>query len=75
MQFLNIDQALADLAHFIVYIRGRHPEYADSEVIMIGGSYSATMVAWFRQKYPHLVAGACNIFQYWQWNFINYILF
>ena len=24
---------------------------------MAGGSYSATMVAWFRQKYPHLVDG------------------
>ncbi|KAJ6639188.1 putative serine protease K12H4.7 [Pseudolycoriella hygida] len=58
LQFLNIEQALADLAHFIVYIRGRHPEYADSQVVLVGGSYSATMVAWFRQKYPHLAVGA-----------------
>jgi len=58
MRFLNIEQALADLAHFITYIRGKHPEYEDSKVIMVGGSYSATMVAWFRQKYPHLAAGS-----------------
>ncbi|KAG4080000.1 hypothetical protein HA402_006312 [Bradysia odoriphaga] len=58
LEFLNIEQALADLAHFIVYIRERHTEFADSEVILIGGSYSATMVAWFRQKYPHLAVGA-----------------
>lgn len=25
---------------------------------MVGGSYSATMAAWFRQKYPQLVKGA-----------------
>lgn len=24
---------------------------------MVGGSYAGTMVAWFRQKYPHLVDG------------------
>jgi len=58
MRYLNIEQALADLAHFISYIRERHPEYQNSEIIMVGGSYSATMVAWFRQKYPHLTAGA-----------------
>lgn len=58
MRFLNIEQALADLAHFITYIRRRHPEFDDSQIIMVGGSYSATLVAWFRQKYPHLTAGA-----------------
>lgn len=58
MRFLNIEQALADLAHFITFIRGKHPEFDDSQIIMVGGSYSATMVAFFRQKYPHLTAGA-----------------
>lgn len=58
MRFLNIEQALADLAHFIAHIRQRHPEFEDSAVVMVGGSYSATLVAWFLQKYPHLAAGA-----------------
>lgn len=58
MRFLNIEQALADLAHFITFIRDRHPEFADSQIIMVGGSYSATLVSWFRLKYPHLTAGA-----------------
>lgn len=31
---------------------------ATGGVIVVGGSYSATMAAWFRQKYPHLVKGA-----------------
>lgn len=29
-----------------------------SKVILVGASYAATMAAWFRQKYPHLVVGA-----------------
>lgn len=31
---------------------------ATGGVIVVGGSYSATMAVWFRQKYPHLVKGA-----------------
>uniref|UniRef100_A0AAG5D602 Serine protease K12H4.7 n=1 Tax=Anopheles atroparvus TaxID=41427 RepID=A0AAG5D602_ANOAO len=58
LKYLNIDQALADLAHFVVEQRKRIPGAQESGVIMVGGSYSATMVAWFRQKYPHLVSGA-----------------
>lgn len=34
------------------------PQYTNSSVVVIGGSYSATMAAWFRQKYPHLAVGA-----------------
>lgn len=58
LKYLNIDQALADLAHFVVEMRKTIPGAEKSGVIMIGGSYSATMVSWFRQKYPHLVNGA-----------------
>lgn len=56
--YLNIDQALADLAHFIVEIKKTIPEVRDSGVILVGGSYSATMATWFIQKYPHLANGA-----------------
>ncbi|XP_052868408.1 putative serine protease K12H4.7 [Anopheles cruzii] len=58
LKYLNIDQALADLAHFVVEMRRTIPGAEKSGVIMTGGSYSATMVAWFRQKYPHLINGA-----------------
>lgn len=58
LKYLNIDQALADLAHFVVEMRKTIPGAEKSGVIMIGGSYSATMVSWFRQKYPHLINGA-----------------
>lgn len=53
-----MDQALADLAHLIVDLKSDKALNATGGVIVVGGSYSATMAAWFRQKYPHLVNGA-----------------
>ncbi|KAG5670378.1 hypothetical protein PVAND_000648 [Polypedilum vanderplanki] len=61
MRFLNIDQALADLAHFIVYMKEQIPQIRNSHVILVGCSYSGTMVTWFMQKYPHLAAGAWSM--------------
>lgn len=40
LRYLNIDQALADLAHFITYIKSSSPDFANSGVIMVGASYS-----------------------------------
>lgn len=57
MQYLTIEQALADLAHFIAVTK-QEPRFQNSNVVLVGGSYSATMVAWFRQLYPHLAVGA-----------------
>lgn len=57
LRFLSVEQALADVAHFIVEIKSQ-PRYANSQVALVGGSYSATMAAWFRQLYPHLAVGA-----------------
>lgn len=58
LKYLNIGQALADLAHFVRVITADKELNATGGVIVMGGSYSATMAAWFRQKYPHLVNGA-----------------
>ncbi|XP_061386785.1 putative serine protease K12H4.7 [Musca vetustissima] len=57
LQYLHVKQALADLAHFIRYKHETVPELANSKVIIAGGSYSATMVVWFKKLYPELVAG------------------
>jgi Serine carboxypeptidase S28 len=40
LRFLNIDQALADLAFFINYAKASSSGLANSSVIMVGGSYS-----------------------------------
>lgn len=58
LKYLTVDQALADLAHFVKNITSDNGLNATGGVIVVGGSYSATMAAWFRQKYPHLVKGA-----------------
>ncbi|KAJ8727622.1 hypothetical protein PYW07_001741 [Mythimna separata] len=56
LRFLNVEQALADLAHFITEIK-KQKRFAKSEVIMYGGSYAANLVIWFKKRYPHLVLG------------------
>ncbi|XP_068631483.1 putative serine protease K12H4.7 [Battus philenor] len=56
LRFLNVDQSLADLAYFILELK-KQPRFADSKIILYGGSYAANMALWFKQRYPHLVEG------------------
>jgi len=60
LRFLTAEQALADAAHFITYIKSNAvtPGAQNSPVIVIGGQYSGSLAAWMRQTHPHLVAGA-----------------
>jgi len=54
LRLLSADQALADFAVMIDYIRKTyHAE--DSKIVTFGGSYSGSLSAWMRQKYPNLV--------------------
>lgn len=55
---MSVDQALADLAHFITAIQSDTALNATGGVIAVGGSYGGTMVTWFRQKYPNIVTGS-----------------
>uniref|UniRef100_A0A2C9K4W9 Serine protease K12H4.7 n=1 Tax=Biomphalaria glabrata TaxID=6526 RepID=A0A2C9K4W9_BIOGL len=56
LQYLSSEQALADLAAFIVDLKNNVDPTA--KVITFGGSYPGSLSAWFRLKYPHLVDGA-----------------
>lgn len=56
--YLNSQQALADIAYFIEGMNERNNFAANTKWILFGGSYSGSLVAWARQKYPHLVFGA-----------------
>ncbi|XP_034665533.1 putative serine protease K12H4.7 [Drosophila subobscura] len=57
IQYLNVRQALEDLAVFIRTLKATHEGLSESKVIIVGGSYSATMVTWFKKVHPDLVAG------------------
>jgi serine protease 16 len=62
LQFLSSEQALADLAVFMDFIRGKYDldigENGRNRVIAFGGSYPGALAAWVRVKYPHLIYGS-----------------
>lgn len=63
MQFLNVDQALADIAYFVkIKKSGKISE--NTKVIVFGGSYSGNMAAWIRIKYPHLFQVSIKILKH-----------
>ncbi|XP_028402070.1 putative serine protease K12H4.7 [Dendronephthya gigantea] len=57
LQFLNSEQALADLAAFVQEMNIKF-KLTGSKWICFGGSYPGSLSAWFRLKFPHLVTGA-----------------
>lgn len=54
LRWLTTELALEDIANFIAYQKSL-PQFNNSKVIVIGGSYSATLATWIRLKFPHLV--------------------
>ncbi|OMJ89196.1 hypothetical protein SteCoe_8670 [Stentor coeruleus] len=55
LKYLSPHQALADYAYLLNYLKR---EYYGLPVIAWGGSYGGMLAAWFRMKFPHLVAGS-----------------
>lgn len=55
---MTTEQALADLASFIVSMNKAHKLPLETKWIVFGGSYAGNLAAWMRLKYPHLVYGA-----------------
>ena len=53
LQFLSVEQNLADTAEIIEYIRHNQSlTKKDHPVVTFGGSYSGATSAWFRMAYP-----------------------
>lgn len=55
--YLSADQAMADLARIIGYIK-QQVNSPNSQVITVGGSYPGNLAAWFRLKYPSVTLGS-----------------
>lgn len=53
--YLNSEQALADLASFRNFIHRSYNLTAANKWVSFGGSYSGSLSAWLRLKYPHLI--------------------
>jgi len=60
LRYLTVEQALEDIAYFMQWFKQNYVfRIFDSQPwITIGGSYPGALSAWFRNKYPHLTAGA-----------------
>jgi len=58
LAWLSSRQALADLAAFTEWMKVE--EGLTGPWVALGGSYPGSLAAWYRQKYPHLVAGAVS---------------
>ncbi|XP_041359445.1 putative serine protease K12H4.7 [Gigantopelta aegis] len=57
LRYLSSEQALADLASFIVFAKQKY-NLQNNKWISFGGSYPGSLSAWVRMKYPHLIDGA-----------------
>ena len=57
LKYLSAEQALADLARLIDFIKTQYNTQS-SKVITTGGSYSGNLAAWFSVKYPQLTDGS-----------------
>lgn len=55
---MTAEQALADLASFIVSMNKEHKFPPETKWVVFGGFYAGSLAAWMRLKYPHLVHGA-----------------
>jgi lysosomal Pro-X carboxypeptidase len=57
LQYLTMEQALADYAHAIYALKNQWDTTA-SAVVAFGGSYGGMLASWLRMKYPGTVDGA-----------------
>jgi lysosomal Pro-X carboxypeptidase len=57
MNYLSMEQALADYAHFLWWYTNSN-NLQNAPIVGFGGSYGGMLVSWFRMKYPGSIDGA-----------------
>ncbi|XP_058446565.1 thymus-specific serine protease-like [Malaya genurostris] len=57
LDFLTVDQALADLAEWISYLKTTVVENPNAKVVLLGYGHGGTLANYFHQSYPHLSNG------------------
>ncbi|KAL4717657.1 hypothetical protein ACJJTC_000806 [Scirpophaga incertulas] len=60
LQYLTTIQALKDVANFITEMNQAYKLAKDTKWVVFGGSYSGSLAAWMRLKFPHLVHAAVS---------------
>lgn len=61
LKYLIVGQVLADLETFINTISNNNEHILlNAKWIVFGGSYSGSLAAWLRIKYPHIVHAAVS---------------
>lgn len=60
LKHLSSEQALADLAQFIVGSKTKFNISSNAKWIVFGGSYAGSLAAWSRMKFPHLIHAAVS---------------
>jgi hypothetical protein len=60
LQYLTIEQALADLASFRTYIHGKFSLKDSNKWVAFGGSYPGVLAALLRLKYSNLIHAAVS---------------
>ncbi|XP_053690988.1 putative serine protease K12H4.7 [Sabethes cyaneus] len=58
LQFLTVEQALVDVAEWIIHLRRNVVRDEQARVILAGTGYAGAIATWMRHRYPHLVDGA-----------------
>ncbi|KAH8286034.1 hypothetical protein KR054_001569 [Drosophila jambulina] len=60
LAYLSSEQALEDLASFVVAMKAKFNLADGQKWIAFGGSYPGSLAAWAREKYPHLIDGSIS---------------
>lgn len=57
LQWLTLEQVLADIDGFIEFVRNDLLRDANAEIILIGDQYGGSLAVWYHHSYPGVVNG------------------